>query len=199
MDVVKRELERMGGALDIHSVQGQGTRFSMRVPLTLAVIDGMVTRLGTNRYVIPTLSVVRLLEPDARRVHTLFDGGALLTVSDRSVPILPLEALFGLPPSTAKRRLAVVVESEGARVALLIDELLGQQQVVIKNLGEGLGEIAGVSGCAIMSDGRVGLVLDIAGLLALARTAAQRSSAAANKTTVQQQSGSPTTESKWMS
>ncbi len=183
MDVVKRQIEHMGGSLEITSSPNRGSCFSMRVPLTLAVIDGMVIRLGEGRYVIPTLNIVRLVEPEEARLCTIAGKGELLIVANEPVPVLRLEHIFHLPPSTADRRLAVITEADGTSVAILIDELLGQQQAVIKNLGQGLGDVPGVSGCAIMPDGRVGLVLDVAGVLTLARTEPAHSDQTVPKTT----------------
>lgn len=197
MDVVKRQIDKMGGTLDIQSSHGTGSCFSMRVPLTLAVIDGMVIGLGNGRFVIPTLNIVRLVEPDEAHISTIFEQGEMLIVAGEPIPVLRLEHLFNLGDSTAERRLAVVAEADGMRVALLIDELLGQQQAVIKNLGQGLGNVAGVSGCAIMPDGRVGLVLDVSGLLDLAK---QPSNSTETPTMTQQpQQDAPATEEQWMS
>ena len=169
MDVVKRQIERMGGTLQIQSELGKGSCFTMHVPLTLAVIDGLVIRLGGGRYVIPTLNVVRLVETGDEEPVTVFGTGEMLVLSGETLPVLRLERTFGFAASAGKQKLVVVAEAEGQRVAILIDELLGQQQAVIKSLGSGLGELPGVSGCTIMSDGRVGLVLDVAGLVALTR------------------------------
>lgn len=196
MDVVKRQIDKMGGTLDIQSNYGTGSCFSMRVPLTLAVIDGMVIGLGKARFVIPTLNIVRLVEPDEAHISTIFEDGEMLMVADEPIPVLRMEKLFNLEPSLAERRLAVVAEADGMRVALLIDELLGQQQAVIKNLGQGLGNVPGVSGCAIMPDGRVGLVLDISGLLDLARQAAPNPE---NHPMNQLPIDAAATEEQWMS
>jgi two-component system chemotaxis sensor kinase CheA len=142
----------------------------MKLPLTLAVIDGMLVRAGKERYVIPTLSVVRLVEPRREDVISVLEAHELLQVQGQSIPLLRLTTLFAMDACDSDSQLAIIAESDGKRVAILVDELLGQQQAVIKSIGNGLGETPGISGCAILSDGRVGLVLDVAGLLALSKT-----------------------------
>jgi two-component system chemotaxis sensor kinase CheA len=169
MDVVKRNIVAMGGSLDIRSEQGKGTCFAMKLPLTLAVIDGLLVRAGKERYVIPTLSVVRLVEPRREDVISVLEAHELLQVQGQSIPLLRLTTLFAMDAGRDEPQLAIIAESDGQRVAILVDELLGQQQAVIKSIGHGIGETPGISGCAILSDGRVGLVLDVAGLLALSK------------------------------
>jgi two-component system, chemotaxis family, sensor kinase CheA len=171
MDVVKRNIVSMGGSLDIRSESGKGTCFAMKLPLTLAVIDGMLVRAGKERYVIPTLSVVRLVEPRADDIVSVLEAHELLQVQGQSIPLMRLTTLFAMESTGNDCPLAIIAESDGQRVAILVDELLGQQQAVIKSMGHGIGETPGISGCAILSDGRVGLVLDIAGLLTLAKSA----------------------------
>jgi two-component system chemotaxis sensor kinase CheA len=173
MDVVKRNIVSMGGSLDIRSEGGKGTCFAMKLPLTLAVIDGMLVRAGKERYVIPTLSVVRLVEPRRSDITSVLDRDDWLQVQGQSLPLVRLTTLFRLPPAETQARLAIIVESDGERIAVVVDELLGQQQAVIKSIGGGLGDTPGISGCAILSDGRVGLVVDVAGLLQLVKGEAQ--------------------------
>jgi two-component system chemotaxis sensor kinase CheA len=170
MDVVKRNIVAMGGSLDIRSETGKGTCFAMKLPLTLAVIDGMLVRAGSERYVIPTLSVVRLVEPRREDVISVLETHELLQVQGQSIPLLRLTTLLAMEAGNHDCQLAIIAESDGQRVAILVDELVGQQQAVIKSISSGIGETPGISGCAILSDGRVGLVLDVAGLLALAKT-----------------------------
>lgn len=170
MDVVKRNIVAMGGSLEIRSEAGKGTCFAMKLPLTLAVIDGMLVRAGNERYVIPTLSVVRLVEPRQADIVSVLEAHELLQVQGQALPLLRLTTLFAMDRAEGERPLAIITEADGQRAAILVDELLGQQQAVIKSIGHGIGETPGISGCAILSDGRVGLVLDVAGLLALAKT-----------------------------
>ncbi|MAE29290.1 MAG: chemotaxis protein CheA [Planctomycetes bacterium] len=169
MDVVKRGIDAMGGSLEIASRPGQGSCFAMHLPLTLAVIDGMVIRVGAERYILPTLSVVRLVMPEETDLTSVLRTSEMITVQDELIPVLRLGELFRVETAAEAEPLVVVAEADGTRVALFIDELLGQQQAVIKSLGDGLARTPGVSGCAIMPDGRVGLVLDVGGLLRLAR------------------------------
>ena len=167
MDVVKRNIEALRGKVEITSETGKGSVFSIRLPLTLAVIDGMIVRVGTNRYIVPTLSVKESLQPDEKSLSTVLDQGEMLTFHDRLIPILHLNRLFQVSGAIEKptEALVIVIESDGNEAGLVIDELLGQQQVVIKSLGETMRDISGLSGCTIMPDGQVGLILDVNSLI----------------------------------
>ncbi len=171
MDVVKKNIESLRGKIDISSEQGQGTTFTIRMPLTLAIIDGQLVRIGTNRYIVPINSIIRTLSPKPEQLSSLQDRGEMVMVRGRLLSLVRLYKLFGVVPSSEDptKALLVIVEEDGRRCSLLVDELLSQQQVVIKSLGEGLGGIQGVSGGAIMGDGKVSLILDIPGLMALAQ------------------------------
>ncbi|MBI5833099.1 MAG: chemotaxis protein CheA [Armatimonadetes bacterium] len=170
MDVVKRNIEALRGAVDIRSEKGKGSVFTIRLPLTLAVIDGMVVRVGDERYVLPTLSIVTSIRPSAQTLSSVLDRGEMLDVQGQLVPLFRLSSLFGIPGAIedATEALAIVVDDDGRRVCLLADELLGQQQIVIKSLGETMRGLLGISGGAIMPDGLVGLILDVSGLVKLA-------------------------------
>lgn len=187
MDVVKRNIVSMGGSLEIRSEAGRGTCFAMKLPLTLAVIDGMLVRVGKERYVIPTLSVLRLVEPRRGDIVNVFDRGDLLQVQGQSMPLVRLTTLFQLSTEGSESRLAIIAESDGERIAIVVDELLGQQQAVIKSMGGGIGDTPGISGCAILSDGRVGLVIDVAGLLLLAKGTSERSAGAAQPRSIEKE------------
>lgn len=165
MDVVRQQIEAMRGSLDVTSELGKGTCFSMQLPLTLAVIDGMVMRLGPERYVVPTLSVVRLVKAHDATISTVMGRGEVLRLGEELIPVVRPKDLFGIEGMAGDRPLFVVVDADAHKVAMVVDELLGQQQVVIKSLGEGLGDIPGLAGCAIMPDGRVGIVLDVGGIV----------------------------------
>jgi two-component system chemotaxis sensor kinase CheA len=170
MDVVKRSIEGLRGQVDIMSEPGMGTIFTIRLPLTLAIIDGMVIRVGKDRYIVPTLSVVQSIRPDAGNLSSVLNRGAMLSVQDRLIPLFQVARLFDIEgavedPLTGT---VVVVEDNGKQTGLLVDELLGQQQIVIKPLGDLLQGTPGLSGGAIMPDGKVGLILDVAGLVRLA-------------------------------
>lgn len=167
MDVVRRNIEALRGKLEINSVAGKGTTFKMSLPLTMAIIDGMIVRVGTQRYVIPTLSIEQSFRPSQNQIHTVAGQGEMALVRNSLLPIHRLNSLFKVNEGTdnIEEGLLLVLESNDTRCCLLIDEIIGQQQVVIKRLGQGLEPLRGVSGGAILGDGRVALIIDVAGLL----------------------------------
>ena len=173
MDVVKKNIEALRGKIEIRSTRGQGTTFTIRLPLTLAVIDGQVVRIGSARYIIPINSIVRSLRPTSQQISTVQGRGELILERGELIPLVRLYDLFGVVPTTedATEALVVVVEEDNKKCCLLVDDLLAQQQVVIKNLGDALGRVKGVSGGAIMGDGKVTLILDVPGLVELAQQA----------------------------
>ena len=170
MDVVRRNVEAMGGRIEVASEEGRGTRFTLRLPLTLALTDGMLVRVGTERYIIPTASIHTSFRPAPDAVSTVAGGGELVMLHGSVVPIIRLHALFDVPEAvTDPARAMLVVIGDGLRRhALLVDELLGQHQLVAKPLAGGMGAVAGLTGAAVLSDGRVGLILDPAGLIDIA-------------------------------
>jgi len=172
MDVVRRNIESLRGKVDIKSTQGKGSLFSIRLPLTLAIIDGMVVRVGKERYIIPTLSVVRSIQPVKEDLFTVVDKGEMLSLQGELIPLFRLHKLLDIPDAQTDlmKALVLIVEDAGKRTGLLVDELLGQQQIVIKSLGEAMQGLSGISGGAIMSDGVVGLILDVGGLVQLAHS-----------------------------
>lgn len=173
MDVVKRNIEALRGQVEIQTSLGKGSVFSIRLPLTLAIIDGMVVRVGSERYIIPTLSIVMSLRPSEEQLSTVVNRGEMLKIQGRLLPLFRLVRLFGLHDAIDDMRegIVVVVEDEGRQTGILVDEILGQQQIVIKSLGEALQGIPGIAGGAIMPDGTVGLILDVGGLVRLANGA----------------------------
>jgi two-component system chemotaxis sensor kinase CheA len=170
MDVVKRNIESIRGHVEIYSQPGKGTLFKMSLPLTLAIIDGMVVRVGKEKYVIPTISIVRSVQPTPKDISTVLQKGEMLKLQGRLVPLFRIATLFEIENAEQdlNRAIAVIVENEGKQAGLVVDELIGSQQIVIKTLGEMLGDIRGISGSAIMPNGRVGLILDVGGLVRLA-------------------------------
>jgi two-component system chemotaxis sensor kinase CheA len=170
MDVVKKNIESLRGQVEIRSEAGKGSVFKMSLPLTLAIIDGMVVRVGPETYVIPTVSIVRSIKPAPGDISTLHHRGEMLSLQGKLIPLFRLDGIFRIRGATRDQQqaLVVVVEDEERTVGLLIDELIGRQQVVIKTLGEAMRNIPGISGGAILPNGRVGLILDIGGLVRFA-------------------------------
>ncbi len=167
MDVVRRNIENLRGKCDINSTLGKGSTFSIRLPLTLAIIDGMVFRVGTERFIIQTVTVEKALRPEPQQITTVQHKGAVLNVRGRLIPLVPLGPLFNLgKPIEPCEAMVVIAQYAGGEIGLVVDELLGQQQVVIKSLGERFQNLRGISGAAILGDGRVGLILDVSGIAA---------------------------------
>jgi two-component system chemotaxis sensor kinase CheA len=169
MDVVRRNVEALRGRIDIQTSAGCGTTFTIRLPLTLAIVDGLVLSVGAERFVIPTFAVRESLRALPEQVHTLEGRPRLVCVRDRLIPLLHLGSVFGIAGARTdiSESTVVIIEDDDRPVALVIDELLGKYEVVIKSLGDAFGNIRGVAGGAILGDGRIGLILDAAGLLAL--------------------------------
>ncbi|HEY3322800.1 MAG TPA: chemotaxis protein CheA [Planctomycetota bacterium] len=170
LDVVKRNIDALRGQAEICSERGKGCVFTIRLPLTLAVINGMVVSVGSERYILPTLSVVRSVRPQCRDLTSVLGQGEVLKLGEQLLPVFRLHRLFKVPGAIqdATQAVVCVVEDESQRAGLLVDGLIGQQQVVLKSLGETMRGISGVSGGAIMPDGQVGLILDVSGLVRLA-------------------------------
>ncbi|MCE2882842.1 MAG: chemotaxis protein CheA, partial [Planctomycetaceae bacterium] len=167
MDVVRRNIEALRGSVEIHSTPGKGSVFSMRLPLTMAIIDGMVVRVGAQRYIVPTLNIVRSFRPQEKDLTTVLGKGEVAKVRDALLPIYRLRRVFDLKEGCDRLAdgLLLVLENGKRRACIFVDEILGQQQVVIKTLGESQPQIRGVSGGAILGDGRVALIVDVGGLL----------------------------------
>ncbi len=170
MDVVRRNIEELRGTVDISSEVGKGSVFSIKLPLTLAIIEGMVIVVGQEHYIIPTLSVVRLIRPRPEDITHVFDKGEMLAFEGEHLPLFRLSGLFDVAEAVSSPHEAtvVVVEDEGKKIGLMADDLLGQQSIVIKSLGESVQGTDGVAGGAIMSDGNVALILDVAGIVRVA-------------------------------
>ena len=170
MDVVRRNVEVLRGGIEIASAEGRGSTFTIRLPLTLAVIDGLVVKVGPERLIIPITSIEQSIQAKKEQISTIQNRGEVCMVRDRLVPVLRLYRLFGVKPvhEDPATGLLVIVQSGTNRCCLLVDELLGQQQVVIKSLGPSLGHVKGIAGGAILGDGNVSLILDVPSLINLA-------------------------------
>ncbi|RUP33460.1 MAG: chemotaxis protein CheA [Curvibacter sp.] len=171
MDVVKKNILALNGTVEIDSAEGYGMKVSVRLPLTLAIMDGMSVGVGDEVYILPLSSVVESFQVNDDSVSTVAQGSQLVKVRDEYMPVIELEKVFQVPRFDFEKSssIMVVVEAEGSRVALLVDELLGQHQVVVKNLETNYRKVPNVSGATILGDGKVALILDTAGLVRRAR------------------------------
>ncbi|NOQ51561.1 MAG: chemotaxis protein CheA, partial [Desulfuromonadaceae bacterium] len=167
MDVVKRNLEKIKGKIDVTSTPGQGSKITLRIPLTLAIIDGMLVRVGTTTCILPTLSILEAFRPDMEQITLTPDGEELARVRENFFPIVRLHEILGKEPDSRKLPdgILIVLEYQNSRFCLFVDEIVGQQQTVIKGLSDFIGNVTGVSGCTILGDGGVSLILDVGGLV----------------------------------
>ncbi|TEB11901.1 chemotaxis protein CheA [Pelotomaculum propionicicum] len=167
MDVVKRNIEKLRGKVDVRSRPGSGTMFAVRIPLTLAIIEGMVVKVGQNRYTIPINSIKESLQPKEGQITRTPDNLELVSIRGELLPVIRLHELYQV--SSNFRRLTdgilIVVENEEKKCSLFVDEVIGQQQIVIKGLSSYLGHVKSISGCAILGDGDISMILDIDDLI----------------------------------
>ncbi|MGA9528538.1 MAG: chemotaxis protein CheA [Terriglobales bacterium] len=183
MDVVRRNVEGLGGIVTLKSVEGKGTTVGIKLPLTLAILEGQLVRVGQQRYVLPLVSIIESIRPAREQMRSVAGEGEVVMVRREPLPLLRLHKLFEvatevLEPSSG---LVAVVEHDSRRFALMVDELLGQQQVVIKNLQANFHRVDGAMGATILGDGQVTLILDIAGLVELSRRKARPETGIAQK------------------
>ena len=171
MDVVKKNITALGGTVEIDSAEGYGMTVRVRLPLTLAIMDGMSVGVGEEVYILPLSSVVESFQVTPGLIKTIGGSGRVVEVRDEYMPVVDLERVFNVPRFDFEHvsNIMVVVEAEGGRVAMLVDELLGQQQVVVKNLESNYRKVDDVSGATIMGDGRVALILDVGSLIRRSR------------------------------
>jgi two-component system chemotaxis sensor kinase CheA len=171
MDVVKKNIAALGGTVEIDSAEGYGMSVKVRLPLTLAIMDGMSVGVADECYILPLSSVVESFQVQPEMIRTLGGSGRVVQVRDEILPVLELEQVFNVPRAgdACDNPIMVVVESEGVRVAVIVDELIGQQQVVVKNLEVNYRKVDDVSGATILGDGRVALILDAGALVRRAR------------------------------
>ena len=170
MDVVRRNVEALGGSITIRSERSGGTTFRIKLALTLAILDGQLLSVGDESYVLPLMAIVESVRPRAEQLTRVLGTAEVVTIRDRVLPLLRLHQVLGVRPKSddPTQGLLVIVEHDGQQVAVLVDELLGQQQVVIKSLERHFAKVRGLGGATVLGDGRVMLILDVAGLVALA-------------------------------
>jgi len=173
MDVVRKQVQKLRGRIDVHSRPGEGTTFWLKLPLTLAIIDGLVVGVGDQRYIVPIFAVREMLKPAEEAISTIHGRQEMAMVRGTLIPVIRLHQRFNVTPRRKNpwESLLIVSESGNKLFCLMVDELIGKQEVVIKSLGEGMRNIAGVAGGAILGDGRVGLILDPEGLFGSTRGA----------------------------
>jgi len=171
MDVVKRNITAMGGTVDIRSIPGTGTTIAISLPLTLAILDGMSVKVGEEIYILPLGYVIESLQPAAVDVKEVAGQGKVVKVREEYLPLIPLYQIFAINPrfEDPSQGIIVILESDGKKAALLVDSLVGQQQVVVKNLESNFRKVAGISGATILGDGGVSLILDVSALLRSSR------------------------------
>jgi len=176
MDVVNRNVQELRGQIDIRSAKGKGTTFALRLPLTLAIMDGIIVQVGSEQYIIPTLSVVESIRPKREELSTIMENAEMLCIRGKLMPMFRISGLFQLQNAVKNPEdaLVIIVEDEGKQVGFMVDSLVGHQQIVIKSLGESVGNLKGISGGAIMADGRVGLILDVTGIVKIAISGSNR-------------------------
>jgi two-component system chemotaxis sensor kinase CheA len=167
MDVVRRNITELGGRLELDSVEGFGSRTIIRLPLTLAILDGLSVSVGAETYIIPLNAIIESLQVSTADLKTVSGEGQLLRVRGEYLPLVKVHEVFNTKPKAdeLEKGIAVIVEAEGKKTALFVDELLGQHQVVIKSLESNFRKVQGISGATIMGDGRVALILDVAALI----------------------------------
>jgi len=169
MDVVRRNIRALGGTVEVKSEKGVGSVFTIRLPLTLAILDGQLIRVGSETYIVPLISIIESLQVNPEMLNSVTGTADVYKLRDDYIPIVKLYDIFGIESDTTdiSEGLLVVVENEGRKIAICVDELLGQQQVVIKSLETNLKQISGLSGATILGNGTVALILDINGVMTL--------------------------------
>jgi two-component system chemotaxis sensor kinase CheA len=166
MDVVRRNIEAIGGKVGISSQEGKGTQVDLKIPLTLAIIDGMIVRVGNQKYTIPITAIKETMRVDDRLITRTMDGQEIINVRDSLFPVIRLHEFYNVEPQNLDLPdgIIMIVENSGRRFCLFVDELIGQQQIVIKGLSRYVGNLKAISGCTILGDGTVCLIVDVGGL-----------------------------------
>lgn len=166
MDVVRKNIMALNGTVEVHTEANRGTSFTIRLPLTLAILDGQLVKVGSQIFIFPLVSIVESIQHEGTAVNNVAGGSNVLRLRDEYVPIIPLNTVFHVADSghANEESIIVVVESDGEKIGVVVDELLGQQQVVIKSLEQNYKKVDGISGATILGDGTVALIIDISGL-----------------------------------
>ncbi len=166
MDVVRRNIDSVSGKIDVQSEIGTGTTLTLRIPLTLAVIEGMLVRVGSSYFTIPLLQIMESLVPDLNDLTVLNTGAEIVKIRDHLVPVLRMHQFYDIEDGVREldEGILVVVEDGSSTFCLFVDELVGQRQTVIKALSGYVGNVRGLSGCTVMGDGSISLILDVAEL-----------------------------------
>lgn len=171
MDVVRRNIRELGGHVELRSKQGAGTTITITLPLTLAIMDGQSLRVGGEQYILPLTAIIESVLVTRETVRTVAGRGEVVSFRGEYLPVIRLHEVLGSEGGASEQQLVVIVEGDNRRAGLVVDELLGQQQVVIKSLEANFRRVAGLSGATILGDGAVALILDVPGLIRLANTA----------------------------
>jgi two-component system chemotaxis sensor kinase CheA len=171
MDVVKRNIEALNGSVAIESAQGKGSKFRLRLPLTMAILDGLAASLSGEIYIFPLLSVVESFRPNAQDLRTVSGKGEVILVRGKPVPLVRLHRVFSTQNAITdpSQGLVVIVENQGKQFCVLVDDLLGQKQIVMKSIEANYRKVEGISAATILGDGEVAFVLDVHGLSRLAK------------------------------
>jgi two-component system chemotaxis sensor kinase CheA len=167
MDIVRQAVQALGGSILLSSVPGKGARFRIRLPLTMAILEGLSLAVGDEVYILPLTSIVESIRPKSGEVRLVAGHAEMALVRGEVLPVLRLYEVFGATPRVTDptRALLVIVENDSRKVALLVDELIGQSQVVIKSLESNYRKVDGIAGATILGDGRVALIVDVPGLI----------------------------------
>jgi two-component system, chemotaxis family, sensor kinase CheA len=169
MDVVKRNIEKLQGSITVDSKEGSGTRFTLRIPLTLAIMEGMMIRVGSSIYAMPILTIRESFRPHSDAITITMDGQEVVRVRDELFSVIRLHEAFNIEAQSKvlEEGILVIVESREKKACLLVDEIIGQQQIVVKGLSDYVGNVQGVTGCMILSNGEIGLIIDVDAMLSM--------------------------------
>jgi two-component system chemotaxis sensor kinase CheA len=162
LDVVQKNIQKLGGNVIVNSTEGIGTEFAIRIPLTLAIIDGMLLSVGRSSFTVPIISIKESFKAEENNIVTDPDGHMMMMVRGQCYPIIKLYERYGIVPNqeSVQEGIIIMVESDGKEVCLFADEIIGEQQVVVKSLSKFLNKVKGISGCTLLGDGRISLILD---------------------------------------